>query len=84
MKSKIKTFIAACLLLPAAMAGAITKDYSQSEGLLKYVASIFPFSSCLQPCPASGSFPMCPFFTLGGQNIVVSASSSVLPMNIQD
>ena len=32
-----KTFITACLLIPAAMAGAITKDYSQSEGLLKYV-----------------------------------------------
>ena len=37
MKSIFKTFITACLLLPATMAGAITKDYSQSEGLLKYV-----------------------------------------------
>ena len=34
--------------------------------------------------PASGSFPMSQFFTSGGQSIGVSASASVLPMNIQD
>ena len=34
--------------------------------------------------PASGSFQMSQFFTSGGQSIGVSASSSVLPMNIQD
>ena len=34
--------------------------------------------------PASGSFPMCWFFASGGQSIGVSASESVLPMNIQD
>ena len=43
-----------------------------------------PFSSCLQSFPASGSFPMSQFFSLGGQSIGVSASESVLPMNIQD
>ena len=43
-------------------------------------SSVLPF--CLQSFPASGSFPMCQFFTSGGQNIV--ASASVLPMNIQD
>ena len=32
---------------------------------------------------ASGSFPMSWFFALGGQNIGVSASASVLPMNMQ-
>ena len=37
MKNIFKVFVTACLLLPAAMAGAVTKDYSQSEGLLKYV-----------------------------------------------
>ena len=42
------------------------------------------FSSCLQSFPASGSFPMSQFFTLGGQRIGVSALASVLPMNIQD
>ena len=43
-----------------------------------------PFSSHLQPFPASGSFPMSQFFTSGGQSIGVLASASVLPMNIQD
>ena len=33
--------------------------------------------------PASGSFPMSQLFTSGGQSIGVSASASVLPMNIQ-
>ena len=43
-----------------------------------------PFSSCLQPCPASGSFPMSQFFPSGGQSNGVSASASVLKMNIQE
>ena len=47
-------------------------------------SSVTPFSSCLQSFPASGSFPMSQFFTSGGQDIEVSASTSVLPMNIQD
>ena len=34
--------------------------------------------------PGSGSFPMSQFFTSGGQSIGVSASASVLPVNIQD
>ena len=36
-----------------------------------------------QSFPASGSFPMSQLFTSGGQSIGVSASTSVLPMNIQ-
>ena len=47
-------------------------------------SSVVPFSSCLQSFPASGSFQVSQFFTLGGQSIVVSASASVLPTNIQD
>ena len=47
-------------------------------------SSIVPFSSCLQSFPASGSFPVSQFFTLGGQITGVSASATVLPMNIQD
>ena len=43
-----------------------------------------PFSSRLQSFPASGPFPVSHFFTSGGQSIGVSASASVLPMNIQD
>ena len=46
-------------------------------------ASVVPFSSCLQSFPASGSFPRSQFFASGGQSIGVSASASVLPMNIQ-
>ena len=45
---------------------------------------IIPFSSCLQSFPASGSFQMSQFFASGGQSIGVSASTSDLPMNIQD
>ena len=47
-------------------------------------SSVTPFSSHLQSFPASGSFPMSQVFALGGQNIGVSASTSVLPKNIQD
>ena len=45
---------------------------------------IIPFSSCLQYFPASGSSQMSQLFTSGGQTIGVSASTSVLQMNIQD
>ena len=46
-------------------------------------SSVIRFSSCLQSFPASGSFQMSQLFALGGQSIGASASSSVLPMNIQ-
>ena len=39
--------------------------------------------SCPQSFPPSESFPISQLFTLGGQSIRVSASASVLPMNIQ-
>ena len=52
---------------------------------------IQPSHPLLSPSPptfnlsqASGSFLMSQFFTSGGQSIGVSASTSVLPMNIQD
>ena len=47
-------------------------------------SSVISFSSHLQSFPASGSFPMSQFSTSGDQSIGVSASASVLPMNIQD
>ena len=47
-------------------------------------SSVVPFFSRLPFFPASGSVQMTQFFTSGGQNIGVSASESVLPMNIQD
>ena len=43
-------------------------------------SSVILFSSCLQSFTASGAFSMSLFFTSGE----VSASASVLPMNIQD
>ena len=45
---------------------------------------VVPFSSCLQSFSASGFFPKSQFFASGGQSIGVSASASVLPVNIQN
>ena len=47
-------------------------------------SSVIPFSSCPQSLPASGSLPTSQLFAWGGQSTGVSASASVLPMNIQD
>ena len=47
-------------------------------------SSVVPSSFCPQSLPASGSFPMSQLFTWGGQSTGVSASASVLLMNIQD
>ena len=46
-------------------------------------SSVVPFSSHLQPLPASESFPMSQHFASGGQSIGTSASVSVLPVNSQ-
>ena len=46
-------------------------------------SSVVPFF-CLQSFPASGSFPISQFFTSHSQSIGASASSTILPMNIQD
>ena len=45
--------------------------------------SVIPFSSCLQPFPASGSFQMSQFFAWGGQSIEASALASFPPKNTQ-
>ena len=47
------------------------------------LSSAVSFASSLQFFPASGSFPVSQFFPSGDQSIGVSASESVLPMNIQ-
>ena len=47
-------------------------------------SSVVPFSSCPWSFPASGSFQMSQRFASGDQNVGVSASTSVLPMNTQD
>ena len=46
-------------------------------------SSVNPFSY-LQSFPASGSFQISQSFASGGQSIKVSASTSILPINIQD
>ena len=46
--------------------------------------SVIPFSSRLQSFPASGSFPLSPFFESDGRSIAASTSGSVPPMDIQD
>ena len=62
---------------------------TRSWSLLKFMSielmqSVILFCSCLQSCPASGSFPISQPFTWGGQSIGVLASTSVLLVNVQD
>ena len=63
--------------------------YSNSHPLSRWChptisSCVIPFSSRLQSFSASGSFQVSQFFASGGQGTGVSASASVLPMNIQD
>ena len=65
------------------------RAYSNSFPLSRWChptisSSVVPLSSCFQSFPESGSFPRSQFLTSGGQSTGVSASASVLPMNIQD
>jgi len=69
---------------------SITNSWSLLK--LMSIESVMPSNHLILCCPllllpsipASGSFPVSQFFTSGGQSIGVSASISVLPMNIQD
>ena len=71
--------------LPSQTPGACSNSCLLSQWCHPTISSsAVPYSFCLQSIPASGSFQMSQFFTSGGQNIGVSASASVLPMNIQD
>ena len=62
--------------------------YSNSCPLSRWCHATFSFSHPLlllpSIVPASGSFPMSQLFASGGQSIRVSASTSVLPVNIRD
>ena len=65
------------------------RAYSNSYPLSRWChptisSSVIAFSSCLQSSPESGSFLVSQFFTSDDQSIGVSASASVLPVNIQD
>ena len=74
----------------AARQASMSIPNSQSLLKLMSIKSVMPFNylipfpSCLQSLPVSESFPVSQFFALGGQNIDISASASILPMNIQD
>ena len=78
---------------PRTVACQASLSITNSRNLLKRIplsqwchpnisSSVVPFSSCLQTFPASGSFPISQFITLGGPSIGASASASVLPKNI--
>ena len=70
---------------PSPTPRAYSNSYPSSQWCHPTISSsVVPFSSCLQSFPASRSFAMSQFFTSVGQSIGVSASASVLPMNIQD
>ena len=70
---------------PSPNAGACSNSCPSSRWWHPTISpSVDSFSSCLQSFPASGSFQMGLFFASGGQSIGVSASASVLSMNIQD
>ena len=76
----------------AAHQASLSFTISQSLLKLMSIESVIPSNhlilcrSLLLPSifPASGSFLVSQFFASGGQSIGVSASASVLPMNIQD
>ena len=69
---------------PSPTPGAHPNSYPLSQWCHPTISSsVIPFS-CPQSFPASRSFQMSQFFTSGGQNIGVSASTSVLAMNTQD
>ena len=70
---------------PSPTVGVYPNPCSLSQWCHRTISSsVIPLSYCPQSFPASGSFQMSQLFTSGGQNIGVSASTSVLPMNTQD
>ena len=70
---------------PSPVAEVYLNSWSLSRWChLTVSSSAVPFSSCPQSSPSSGSFQRSQLVTSGGQSIGVSASASVLPINIQD
>ena len=68
---------------PSPTAGAYSNSCLSHRWCYPTVSSSVVAFSCLQSFPASGSFQMSQFFASGSQRIGVSASASVLLMNIQ-
>ena len=70
---------------PSPTPGAYSNSWPLSRWCHPTISfSVIPFSSCPQSFPTSGSFQISQLFTSGSQNIGVSASTSVLPMNAQE
>ena len=81
----VTSWTAACQACPLPTAGIHSHSCPMSQWCHPTISStVVTFSSCLQSLPTSGSFQMTQFFASGSQSIGVSASASVLPMNIQD
>ena len=73
-----------CPSLDGPTPGAYSNSWPLSQWCHPTIlSSVIPFSH-LQSFPASGFFQMSQLFASGSQSIVVLASASVLPMNIQD
>ena len=80
-------------MIPWTAACQASLSFSISQSLLKCmpIDSVMPFTnsssvahfSCPQSFPALGSFLMSQLFASDGQNVGVSASASVLQVNIQ-
>ena len=68
---------------PSPFPGVHSNSRPSSPWCHPAISSSVPFSSHLQSFPASGSFQMSQFFASGCQSIGISASTSVLSMNIQ-
>ena len=71
---------------PLPTPGACSNSYPSSWWCHPTISSSVCHPLLLLPSifPSIRGFPMSQFFTSGGQSIGVSASASVLPMNIQD
>ena len=87
--SRVRLFVT-----PWTAAHQASLSITNSQSLLKLMSiawchltissSVILFSSCIQSFSASGSFQMSQFFASGGRSIGLSATTSVLPVNIQD
>ena len=70
---------------PSPTPGAYSNSFPSHQWCHPTISSsVIPFSSHLHSFPGSGSFQISQFFASGCQSSRVSASASVLPMNIQD
>ena len=85
MSNSVMTWTASCQSsMSITNSQSLLKFMSIKSGMpTKHLIICHPFS-CLQTFPASRSFPVSHFLASGSQSIGVSASTSVLPKNMQD